>query len=71
MWSRVNFVSIDLSEECVTSIYRVEIIRELGTTLGVTSSFHLEDVGNKFLRNIGSNKTHTAPHPRRRHSSNL
>jgi hypothetical protein len=32
-------------------------------------SFHPEDGGDKFLQNIGSDKTHTVPHPRRWHSS--
>jgi hypothetical protein len=31
--------------------------------------FNPEDEGDKFLRNIGSDKIYTAPHPRRRHSS--
>jgi hypothetical protein len=30
--------------------------------------FYPEDVGDTFLRNVGSHKTYTAPHPRRRHS---
>jgi hypothetical protein len=32
--------------------------------------FYPEDGGDKFLRNIGLHKIYTAPHPRRRHSSN-
>jgi hypothetical protein len=31
--------------------------------------FYSEDGGDKFLRNVGSHKIYTAPHPRRRHSS--
>jgi hypothetical protein len=31
--------------------------------------FYPEDVGNKFLRNVGSHKNYKAPHPRGRHSS--
>jgi hypothetical protein len=31
--------------------------------------FYLEDGGDMFLRNVGSNKIYMAPHPRRRHSS--
>jgi hypothetical protein len=31
--------------------------------------FYPEDVGDTFLRNVGSHKMYTAPHPRRRHSS--
>jgi hypothetical protein len=30
--------------------------------------FYLEDGGDTFLRNVGSHKIYTAPHPRRRHS---
>jgi hypothetical protein len=30
---------------------------------------YLDDIGNKFLRNVGSKKSHTASRPRRRHSS--
>jgi hypothetical protein len=31
--------------------------------------FYNEDGGDTFLRNFGSHKIYTAPHPRRRHSS--
>jgi hypothetical protein len=31
--------------------------------------FFPEDGGDTFLRNVGSHKIYTAPHPRRRHSS--
>jgi hypothetical protein len=31
--------------------------------------FYSEDEGDTFLRNFGSHKIYTAPHPRRRHSS--
>jgi hypothetical protein len=33
--------------------------------------FYLEDGGVTFLRNVGSHKIYTAPHPRRRHSSGM
>jgi hypothetical protein len=33
--------------------------------------FYPEDEGDIFLRNAAFKKTHTAPHPRRRHSSLL
>jgi hypothetical protein len=33
--------------------------------------FYSEDGGDTFLRNVGSHKMYTAPHPRRRHSSLL
>jgi hypothetical protein len=32
--------------------------------------FYPEDGGDTFLQNVGSHKIYTAPHPRRRHSSN-
>jgi hypothetical protein len=32
-------------------------------------SFRPDDGSDTFLRNVGSNKIHTAPHPRRRHCS--
>jgi hypothetical protein len=32
--------------------------------------FDPEAEGNTFLRNVGSHKNYTAPHPRKRHSSN-
>jgi hypothetical protein len=31
--------------------------------------FYLEYGGDKYLRNVGSHKIYTAPHPRRRYSS--
>jgi hypothetical protein len=42
MRSREVFVKIDVSEECVSPILKVERISELGTALAVTSliSFH-------------------------------
>jgi hypothetical protein len=32
--------------------------------------FYPEDGGDMFLRNVSSHNIYTAPHPRRRHSSN-
>jgi hypothetical protein len=54
-------------------------IRERGTSLSRSAAtyshwflarglFYPEDGGNTFLRNVGSHKIYTAPHPRRRHS---
>jgi hypothetical protein len=73
MLRRVALVRTDVSEELSASIIRVKRIGELGTTLGVTSnrrtlrrhtlfadSFHPDDGGAKFLRNVGSYKSHTA-----------
>jgi hypothetical protein len=71
MLRRVALVRTDVSEELRTSI-RVTRIGELGTTLAVTSnrrtlrffqftdSSHPDEGGAKFLRNVGSYKSHTA-----------
>jgi hypothetical protein len=75
MLRRVALIRTDVSTELSASIIKVTI-GELGTTLAVTSnlrtlcdSCHPNEGGAKFLRNIGSYKSHTAQHPRRRHSS--
>jgi hypothetical protein len=69
MLRHVALVRTDVSEVLSTSIIRVTRIGELGTTLA--DSCHPDDGGTKFLQNIGSYKSHTAQHPRRRHSSKL
>jgi hypothetical protein len=57
-----------------------KILGELGTTLAATSNRRtlqrntcyfcsLDEGGAKFLRNVGSYKSHTALDPRRRHST--
>jgi hypothetical protein len=59
---------IDVSEERIASIIRVERIGELGITLVVSSNrsalrrntCHPDDKGNTFLRNVGPYKSHTA-----------
>jgi hypothetical protein len=65
MLRHVALVRIDFSEEFSASIFRVTRIGELETTLSITSnrltdSSHPEDGGAKFLRNVGSYKSHTA-----------
>jgi hypothetical protein len=69
MLRRVALVRADVPEELSVSIIRVTRIGELGTTLAVTSnrrtlrftdSCHPDDRGAKFLRNVGSYKSHTA-----------
>jgi hypothetical protein len=73
MLRHVAVVRTDVSEELSTSFIRVTRIGELGTTLAVTinrgtlqrstkftDSCHPDDVGTKFLRNVGSYKSHTA-----------
>jgi hypothetical protein len=39
MWHCLSFVTLAVSEECVASIFRVEGISQLGTTLAITSIF--------------------------------
>jgi hypothetical protein len=58
----VALVRTEVSEELGTSIITVTSIGELGTTLAVTItvSCHPDDGGAKFLRNVGSYKSHTA-----------
>jgi hypothetical protein len=56
----VASVRADVSEERSTSTIRVTGIGELGTTLAVTSNCHLDYGGAKFLRNLGSYKSHTS-----------
>jgi hypothetical protein len=48
----------DVSEERSVSIIRMSIIGELGSNVSAT-----------LLRSVGSSRSHTASHPRRRHSS--
>jgi hypothetical protein len=69
MLRRVALVKTDISEELSASFSRVTRIGELGSTLAVTSNrrtlrrdttCHPDEVGAKFLRNVGSYKSHTA-----------
>jgi hypothetical protein len=70
MLRRVALVRTDVSEELSASFIGVTRNRELGTTLAVasnrrnssqfTDSCHPDEVGAKFLRNVGSYKSHTA-----------
>jgi hypothetical protein len=39
MWILVGLVITDVSEECVSSIFRVDRISDIGITLAVTSKF--------------------------------
>jgi hypothetical protein len=52
-----GFVRIDVSEESIASI------------ITVARSFHRDNGGDTFLRNVGSYKSHAASYPIRRHSS--
>jgi hypothetical protein len=62
IFRRFALVRTDVSEELSASIIRVTRIIELGTTLAVTStdSCHPDVGGAKFLRNVGSYKSHSA-----------
>jgi hypothetical protein len=66
MFRHVALVSTEVSEELSASFIRVTRIGELGTTLAVTSNRHMlttthpDEGGAKFLRNVGSYKSHTA-----------
>jgi hypothetical protein len=69
MLRSVDLVRTDVSEELSASIIRMTRIGELGTTLVITSNrrtswftdyCHPDEGGVKFLRNIGSYKSHTA-----------
>jgi hypothetical protein len=55
----VAFVRTDVSEERIASVIRVTRISELGTfssnyELKFAHSFHPDDGGDTFLRNVGS-----------------
>jgi hypothetical protein len=76
MLGSVALVRTDVSEERIASIIRVTRIGELGTTLyffaactdcylrltlfQFTDSCHPDDGDAKFLRDVGSYKSHTA-----------
>jgi hypothetical protein len=63
MWRRVDLVWTDASEERIASIFRVE--------KSASEKPREQVAADTFLRNVGSHKIYTAPHPRRRHSSML
>jgi hypothetical protein len=79
------FWDVALCTSCVNrrfgGTYRLNLqgrkIRELHTTATCSrwflarGFFYPEDGGDTFLRNVGSHKKYTAPHPRNRHSSSL
>jgi hypothetical protein len=83
MLRHVALVRTDVLEKLSASFIKVTRIGELGTMLAVPvrqllvtasvvpSSLILVTLMKdaKFLRNVGSYKSHTAWHPRRRHSS--
>jgi hypothetical protein len=72
MWRHVAFVRTEVSEDRIASIIRVKRISELGVKLAATSNWstqqrsdscHPDNGGNTFVRNVGSYKTRTVPHP--------
>jgi hypothetical protein len=70
MLLHVALVRTDVLEELTSTIIRVTRIGEIGTTLAVTTNQrtlrrntkygHPDDICVKFLRNLGSYKSHTA-----------
>jgi hypothetical protein len=60
MLRRVGLVRTDVSEEPSASFIRVTRIDELRTTLPATSNRRTMRRNTKFLRNVGSYKSHTA-----------
>jgi hypothetical protein len=76
MFRRVALVRIDVSEELSSSLIRVTRVGELGTKLALISNMrrllvkdsvvpssltcHPDEGGDKFLRNVGSYKSHAA-----------
>jgi hypothetical protein len=70
MCYHVDLVQTDVSEE------RIAFIRLVSQSAVIFSRWFLsreflypEDVGDTFLRNVGSQEIYTAPHPTRRHYS--
>jgi hypothetical protein len=74
IWRLATLVRTDVSEDRITSIIRVERIRELRTTLAITRnwllftanvvlsslSFDPDDGGDTSLLSVDSYKSHTA-----------
>jgi hypothetical protein len=65
MLRRVALVRTDVSEEPSASFIRVTRIGELGTALAATSNRctlrrNTNEGGSRFLRNVGSYKSHAA-----------
>jgi hypothetical protein len=75
MLRRVAVIRTDVSEELSATITRMTRIGELGTTLAVTSNRPSPIPVNLLIETLTSsetsilNKSHTAEHPRRHHSS--
>jgi hypothetical protein len=68
-WRCVDLVSADVSEEPIPSIFRVERSAATCSSWFLASGFfYPQDGGDTFLRNFGSHKIYTAPHPRKLHT---
>jgi hypothetical protein len=65
----VDLVRTDVSEERIASIFRLQLAATCSRWFLARGFSYLEDGGDTFLRNVGSHKIYTAPHPRRRHYS--
>jgi hypothetical protein len=70
----VSFIRVtrigELGRTLAVTSNRRSVRRLLVATSVVPSSpILVDEVGAKFLRNVGSYKSHTAKHPKRRHSS--
>jgi hypothetical protein len=57
---RVTLVRTDVSEDPGASFIRVTKIGELGTIQAATSNRRTLRINTRFLRNVGSYKSHTA-----------
>jgi hypothetical protein len=70
MWHRVALIRNDILEERIGSFIRVFLqVIDIANVVSNCHSFDADDRGGTSLRDVGSYKSHTAPHPRRRHSS--
>jgi hypothetical protein len=67
----VTLVRIHVPEERIASIVRVKGIIELGNVAVTSNSFHFDNGGDNFLRNVDSYKSHTVSRLTRRHSSSI
>jgi hypothetical protein len=67
MLRRVALVRTDVSEKYIASVFRVEIIRELGTTSAVTSRQLTDPRARKYCRELNSRLTQPEGVPCRYH----
>jgi hypothetical protein len=82
MWHHVDLVRTHILDEYVTSIFKVERISELGTTLAITKMLVIAEVATSSLilstlkfkpthpSNVDSNHIQVVPHPQIHNSSN-